>query len=236
MTVLQNGFWATSVSLCWVSHFAESLRPSVQLLWSNRQIQFMRQLRCLQVNIVSVHWHPFFHLNCACVNPSFCVHVWSGLCLDINLYIWILTVIYQMYVKHISIFCFIYIYISLWDWIPAQGVWVNYFTTSPSKICDYWGEKQPVMSSSTNRREEAEHKGMSHQTELLIQACDSPALWCKVTYIVVSHECVLFIQHAPSFFSSVSISLCPAALSHYHNGVGNDEALIPFVSIPLLLG
>lgn len=94
------------------------------------------------------------------------------------------------------------------------------------------GGKQSVMSSMTNRREEAEHKEMSHQTELLIQACDSPALWCKVTYIVVSHECVLFILHTPSFFSSVSISLCPAALAHYHNGVGNDEALIPFVSNP----
>lgn len=61
------------------------------------------------------------------------------------------------------------------------------------------------MSSLTIRIEEAGLKEMSHQTELLIQACDSPALWCKVTYIVVSHECVLFIMHAPSFFSSVSI-------------------------------
>lgn len=147
-----------------------------------------------------------------------------------------LTVIYQICEAHFYLLLHVCVYISLWDWIPAQGVWVNYFTTSPSKICDYWGEKQPVMSSLTNRREEVGHKGMSHQTELLIQACDSPALWCKVTYIVVSHECVLFILHAPSFFSSVSISLCPAALSHYHNGVGNDEALISFVSIPLLLG
>lgn len=88
------------------------------------------------------------------------------------------------------------------------------------------------MSSLTNSREEAELKGMSHATELLIQACDSTALWCKVTYIVVSHECVLFILHVPSFFSSVSISLCPVALSHYHNGVGNDEALIHLYPSP----
>jgi len=82
------------------------------------------------------------------------------------------------------------------------------------------------MSSLTNSREEAELKGVSHTTQLLIQACDSPALWCKVTYIVVSHECVLFIQHTPS------ISLCPAALSHYHNGFGNDEALIHLYPSP----
>ncbi len=95
-------------------------------------------------------------------------------------------------------------YKGLGDWIPAKGVGVNNFTTSlntkrwlfAGKIslsCSHWplGEKQGLE--------------MSHQTELLIQACDSPALWCKVTYIVVSHECVLFIMHAPSFFSSVSI-------------------------------